>query len=157
NAGRDQNPDVPGAAAGDVGPCLDAESGQSRLDGGEAEYVLRVGGGQPEDRRPADVLPSQVDRAEAEVLDQPVQVLGRGLAVVIVRRGVGVTEATQVHGDDPVAGGEQGDELAEGPPGLGEPVDQQDRGPGGPGSGVVQGRSIDVGAVVGDLGDGEAH
>src|SRR6266581_4884245 len=46
--------------------------------------------------------------------------------------------------------GEQGDELAEGPPGLGEPVDQQDRVSGGPCGDVVQGRSVDVGAVVGD-------
>src|ERR1700744_4814698 len=36
--------DVPGAAVGDVGQCLPAEAGQSRLDGGEAEHVLRVGG-----------------------------------------------------------------------------------------------------------------
>src|ERR1700728_2839524 len=85
------------------------------------------------------------------------QVLGRGLAVVVARRGVGVTEAAQVHGEDLVTGGEQGDELAEGPPGLGEPVDQQDRGPGGPGGSVVQGRPVDLGAVVGDPGAGEAR
>ena len=63
----------------------------------------RVGDGQPEDRRPADVLPGEVDRAEAEVRDQLVQVLGRGLAVVVARRGVRVAEAAQVHGEDPVA------------------------------------------------------
>src|SRR5580692_2340068 len=82
------------------------------------------------------------------------QVLGRGLAVVVAWRGVRVTEAAQVHGEDPVAGGEQGDELAEGPPGLGEAVDQQDRGSGGPGGSVMQGRSVDVGAVVGGPRDG---
>lgn len=46
--------------------------------------------------------------AEAEVRDQLVQVLGRVLAVVVAWRGVRVAEAAQVHGEDPVAGGEQG-------------------------------------------------
>jgi hypothetical protein len=97
-----------GAAAGDVGQYLETEADQSRLNGGEAEHVFRMGDGQPEDGRPANVLPGQMDQAEAEVRDQVVQVLDRGLAVVAGWRGVRVTEATQVHGEDPVAGGEQG-------------------------------------------------
>jgi hypothetical protein len=36
-------------------------------------------------------------------------------------------------------------------------VDKQDRRPGGPGGSVMQGRSVDVGAVVGDLEDGGAR
>jgi hypothetical protein len=31
---------------------------------------------QPEDRRPADVLPGEMDRADAEVPDEKVQVFG---------------------------------------------------------------------------------
>jgi hypothetical protein len=86
-----------------------------------------VGGGQPEDGRAADVLAGEVDRTEAEPLDQLVQVFGRGRAVVRAGSGVRVAEAAQVDGDDAVAGREQGHQLVEGPPGLGEAVDQQDR------------------------------
>jgi hypothetical protein len=64
--------------------------------------------------------------------DEKVQVLGRGLAVVLAWLVAGVAEAAQVDGEDTVAGGEQRDELAEGPPGLGKPVDQQDRRSAGP-------------------------
>jgi len=54
----------------------------------KTEHVFGAGGGQPEDRRPADVLPGEVDRADAEVRDQLVQVFGRGRAGVVARRSV---------------------------------------------------------------------
>lgn len=62
-----------------------------------------------------------MDRADVELLDQKVQVLGRGGAVVLARPVAGVAEAAQIDGEDPVALGEQRDELVEGPPGLGNP------------------------------------
>jgi hypothetical protein len=68
-----------------------------------------------------------VDRADIELFDEKVQVFGRGRAVVLARCVVGVAKATEVDGVDAVVSREQRDELAEGPPGLGEPVDQQDR------------------------------
>jgi hypothetical protein len=85
-----------------------------------------VRGREAEDHRPANVLPGQVDRADPGLPDEKVQVLGRGLAAALARLVTGVAEATeaaQVDGEGPVAGRKQQDELAEGPPGLGEPVD----------------------------------
>ena len=49
--GGGENADVPGAAVGDVGQAFEAEPGQAHLDRGEAEDVLRVRGGEPEDGR----------------------------------------------------------------------------------------------------------
>src|ERR1700691_5986502 len=95
-----------------------AVKGPAHLDGGEAEHVLRMRGRQAEDCRPADVLPGQVDRPGIEVPDEKMQVLGRRRAVILARLVAGVAEATQVDGEDAVAGREQRDELPEGPPGL---------------------------------------
>ena len=61
---------------GDVGQHFEAEPGQAHLDGREAEHVLRMCGREAEDRRPADVLPGEVDRPGIEVPDEQVQVFG---------------------------------------------------------------------------------
>ena len=150
DARRGENPDVPGAAVGDVGQHLQAEPGQAHLDGGEAEHVLRMRGREAEDRRPADVLPGQVDRPDPELPDEKVQVFSRRRAAVLARLVAGVAEAAQVDGEDAVAGREQRDELPEGPPGLGKPVDQQDRRSAGSRRDVVQPGSVDLRAVVRD-------
>ena len=144
DAGRGENADMPGAAVGDVGQHLQAEPGQAHLDGGEAEHVLRMRNREAEDRRPADVLPCQVDRPDPELPDEKVQVLGRRRAAELARLVAGVTEAAQVDGEDPVAGREQRDELPEGPPGLGKPVDQQNRRSAGPRRDVVQPGPVDL-------------
>jgi hypothetical protein len=52
-----KNADVPGAPVCDVGQHLQAEPGQAHLDCGEAEHVLRVGGCEAEDGRPANTRP----------------------------------------------------------------------------------------------------
>jgi hypothetical protein len=107
-------------------------------------------GREAEDRRPADVLPGQVDRPGIELPDEKVQILSRRRAVILARLVAGVTEAAQVDGEDAVAGREQRDELPEGPPGLGKPVDQQDRSSAGPGRDVVQPGPVDLRIVVRD-------
>jgi len=91
-----------------------------------------------------------VHRPDVEVGDQLVQVLGRGRAVVPAGPVVRVAEAAQVDGEDPVVRREQRDEPVEGPPGLGEAVDQQDRRSAGARGDVVQLGSVGLGAVVGD-------
>ena len=101
DAGRGEDADVPCAAVGDVGQHLQAEAGQAHLDGGEAEHVFRVRGREAEDRRPADVLPGEVGRADAEAPDEKVQVFGRRRAVVLARLVAGVTEASQVDANAP--------------------------------------------------------
>ena len=125
--GGGERADVPRAAVRDVGEAFETEAGQAHLDGGEAADVLGVRAGEPEDGGAADVLAGEVHGADAEVLDELVQVFGRGGAVVVGVCGAGVAEAAQVDGEDPVAGGQQRDELVEGPPALREPVDEQDR------------------------------
>jgi hypothetical protein len=54
-------------------------------------------GREAEDRRPADVLPGQVDRPGIELPDEKVQVLGRRRAAVLARLVAGVAEAAQVN------------------------------------------------------------
>jgi hypothetical protein len=68
-----------------------------------------------------------VDRPDAELSDEMVQVFGRRRAAVLARLVAGVTEAAQVDREDPMAGREQRDEPPEGPARLGKAVDQQDR------------------------------
>jgi hypothetical protein len=80
-----------------------------------------MGAREAEDRRPADVLTGEVDRADVQRSDELVQVLGRCRAVVVARPVGGIAEARQVYREDAVAGREQWDELAEGPPSLGNP------------------------------------
>ena len=84
--------------------------------------------------------------------DQKVQVLGRGLAVVGAWSVVRVTEPAQIHCIDTVAGGEQRDELAEGPPRLGEPMDQQNWSSFSARRHVVQLSPVDLGVMVRDPG-----
>lgn len=81
-------------------------------------------GCEAEDGRPTDVLPREVDRANAELFDEEVQVLGGGLTVIVARLVVGVAEAAEIDGEDAVARREQRNELPEGPLGLREPMDQ---------------------------------
>jgi hypothetical protein len=114
---------------GHVSESFETETGQAHLDGGEALDVLGVRAGEPEHRGTADVLACEVDGADAEVLDELVQIFGSGGAVIVAICGAGVTEPAEVDREDPVAGGQEGDELVEGPPALRESVDKQDRRP----------------------------
>jgi len=139
-----------------VGERLEPEAGQSELDRRHAREVLRVRRREPQERAAGDVLGQQVHGPEPEGVDQPVQVLGRDGAGERVVGDGRVAEPAQVDGDDPVAVGQQRDEAVEGPPRLGEAVDEQDGRPPGPGGDVVQGRTADVGDVVADVGDGGA-
>ena len=78
------------------------------------------------------------------------QVLGRGGAAVVIPVDPGVAEPAQVDGEDAVPPGEQRDEPAEGPPGLGEAVDKQDRRSRQAGGDVVELGAVDFGGVVRD-------
>lgn len=63
DARRGEEPDVPGAAVGDVREQFEPEAGQGRLDRGEAEDVGGVRGGEAEPGACAEVLAQDVDRA----------------------------------------------------------------------------------------------
>jgi hypothetical protein len=132
----------------DVRQTFEAEPGQTHLDRREAADVLRVGGGEPEDGPPADVLSGDVHRADVEVLDEPVQVVGGGRAVMVLGGGARVAEPAQVDGEHPVRRREQGDDLVERPPALREPVDEQDRRSRGAGGHVVQVDPVERGGVM---------
>src|ERR1019366_6518925 len=106
-----------------------AESWQPHLDPREAANALRMRGREAKDGCPADVLPGRMDRTDVKLFDQEVQVLGRSHAVVLTRPVVRVPEAAQVDRKHTMVCREQWDQLVKGPPGLGKPVDQQDRGP----------------------------
>jgi hypothetical protein len=95
-----------------------------------------------------------VDGAEVQPRDQLAQVCRRGRAARLARRGGGVPEAAQVDGEHAVPLAQQRDQLAEDPPGLGEAVDQQYRGPGGSRADVVQFGAVHAGAVVADARNG---
>jgi hypothetical protein len=64
----------------DVGEGLQAESGKAHLDRREAENLLGMRDGEPEDRSPADVLAGEVNRPDIELLDEDMKVLGGDLA-----------------------------------------------------------------------------
>src|SRR6516162_6047061 len=61
------------------------------------------------------------------MLDQRVKVLGGDRTGVVLVSDVGVTKTAKVDSVDTVPGGEQRNELAEGPPRLRESVDQEHR------------------------------
>jgi hypothetical protein len=138
----------------DVRQALQAEAGEAHLDGSETAHLLRMGDGETEDGRSADVLPSQVNRSDVELVDEKVQVFGRHLAVVRTRFVRRVAEAAQIDGEDAVSRREQRDELSKGPPGLGKAVDQKDRRAALPGSYVVKVGAVNFRVVVGDACDG---
>src|SRR6202030_1602042 len=106
--------------------------------------------GETKDGRSTDVLPSQVNRSDVELVDEKVQVFGRYLAVVRARFVRRVAEAAQIDGEDAVSRREQRDELSKGPPGLGKAVDQKDRRAVLPGSYVVKVGAVNFRVVVGD-------
>src|SRR5471030_2909213 len=81
-------------------------------------------------------------------------ILSRGRAVVPWVRGSGVAEATEVDGENAVMLAQQRDQLAEDPPGLGEPVDQHHRGAPGAGCDVVQLGAVDADTLMVDTCDG---
>ena len=124
-----ENADVPASPVGNVGQHLEAEARQPHLDRAETEHVVGVSGGEAKNGRPTDVLACEVKGTKVERFDEKMQVFGGGLAVVGTCPMVGITEAAEIHREYPVAAGEQGDELAEGPPRFGETMHQQDRRP----------------------------
>ena len=103
--GGGQHADVPGAAVGHIGEHLQSEPGQAGLDRGEAADQLRMNRGESERRGSADVLAGEVNRAEAQLVDQESQGLRRGRAGAFVRCVAGVSEPGQVDGDHAVLGG----------------------------------------------------
>lgn len=151
DVGRGENADVPGTVVGDVSKHFEAEPGQTHLNCGETEYVLRVRGREAEDGRPADILPGEVDRAaNIELFNDEVQVFGGGPAVIPARPVVGVAKATQIDGENTVARRKQRNELSKRPPGFRKPMDQQDRRSAGSRCDGVQPGSVYLNAVVRD-------
>ena len=65
--------------------------------------------------------------ANLQLLDEKMEVLSRGLGVVLAGPAGRVTEATQVDGKDAMALRKQWDELPKRPPSFGKAVDEQDR------------------------------
>src|ERR1700730_17947990 len=112
----------------DVSQSLQAESGEPHLDGRKAENVLRVRDGEAEHGCPADVLPDEMNRTNAEFGNEVVQIFGDSLAVVVPRCVRRVAEATQFDTEDAMFRGEKRDDLPKGPPGLREAMAQKDRG-----------------------------
>jgi len=94
-----------------------------------------------------------VNGAEVELVDESSQGLRRGGASAVLRRVAGVSEPGQIDGDHAVLGGQERDQLVKRPPGLGEPVHEQNRSAVRPGADVVQVGVVEEGVVVGDLGD----
>lgn len=133
---------------GDVSQHLHAEPGQAGLDRGVAADQVGVLGGDAEGGGAADVLPRQVHGAGLQVADEPSEVGGRGHAVVVVRGDGGVPEASQVDGEDSVPPAQQGDDLAEHPPGLREAVHEQHGGARGSRGDVVQVGAVDLRLVM---------
>ena len=87
------------------------------------------------------------------MLDQLPQALRCEGARVVARLVTGVAEAGKVDSDHAMLTGKQRNELAKRPPGLREPVHEQDGGAVGPGSDVMQFVAVERGGVVGDLRD----
>jgi hypothetical protein len=133
-----EEPDVPCPTVGDIGQQLHPEAGESGLDRGEAADQFGMLGGQADRADPADVLTGEVHGPQVEALDQTVQAASGGPARVRTRLGAGIAEPREVDRDHVVVGGEQWDELVEGPPGFGEAVHEQDRSAGVAGGDVVQ-------------------
>ncbi len=91
-----------------------------------------------------------MDRADVELLDQKLQVLGRGGAVILAAV-AGVAEAAQIDGEDTRwRSASSGMSLWKAHQVSGNPLDQQDRGSAGSHRDIVQRGSVDLDAVVRD-------
>lgn len=107
-----KEPDVPRTMVVHVGKSLESETGQGRLDSGEADDVLGVRCREAEACAATDVLAKDVNGARADVLDEMVQVLGCDHLAVLGVGVAGVAEPAEVEGEDPVSPREQRNQFA---------------------------------------------